>query len=201
MVERGHYFVSTPPLLWRHNGRAGVSDHQPHDCLLNRSFRPRKTSKLRVTGLFAGNSPVTDEFPAWPVTWKMFPFDDFIVLTIFPCHYVTGVFPIQMASYAESIFMLWRHDGKKPYLFPLTTFPCLSDVLCWSGVTTYRDRTVLNENGYRNWPRYGLRWSGWYCNPEQHELCRPSRGRLRPRRPAQRVLFRIAVPTTTAQTV
>ena len=30
---------------------------------------------------------------------------------------------------------------------------------------------------YRNWPRYGLRWSGWYCNPEQHELCRPSRGR------------------------
>ena len=54
---------------------------------------------------------------------------------------------------------------------------------------------------YRNWPRYGLCWSGWYCNPEQHELCRPSRGRLRPRRPAQRVLFRIAVPTTTAQTV
>ena len=30
---------------------------------------------------------------------------------------------------------------------------------------------------YRNWPRYGLRWSGWYCNPAQHELCRPSRGR------------------------
>ena len=40
---------------------------------------------------------------------------------------------------------------------------------------------------YRNWPRYGLSWSGWYCNPAQHELCRPSRGRLRPRRPAQRV--------------
>ena len=30
---------------------------------------------------------------------------------------------------------------------------------------------------YRNWPRYGLRWSGWYCNPAQHELCRPSLGR------------------------
>ena len=27
--------------------------------------------------------------------------------------------------------------------------------------------------GYRNWPRYGLRWSGWYCYPAQHELCRP----------------------------
>ena len=30
---------------------------------------------------------------------------------------------------------------------------------------------------YRNWPRYGLRWSGWYCNPAQHELFRPWRGR------------------------
>ena len=56
-------------------------------------------------------------------------------------------------------------------------------------------RIVVN---YRNWPRYGLRWSGWYCNPAQHELCRPLRGRLRP---AQPVLCRIAVPTTTAQTV
>ena len=54
------------PLLWRHNGRNGVSNHQPHDCLLNRPSRPRskKTSKLRITALWAGNSPVTDEFPA-----------------------------------------------------------------------------------------------------------------------------------------
>ena len=53
-------------LLWRHNGRGGVSNHQPHDCLLNRSFRRRskKTSNLRVTGLCAGNSPVTGEFSA-----------------------------------------------------------------------------------------------------------------------------------------
>ena len=29
--------------------------------------------------------------------------------------------------------------------------------------------------GYRNWPRYGLRWSGWYCC--WYELCRPSCGR------------------------
>ena len=66
-------------LLWRHNGRDGVSNHQPHDCLLNRSFRRRttKTSKLRVTGLCAGHSPVTGEFPAQrPVTRKMFPVDD-----------------------------------------------------------------------------------------------------------------------------
>ena len=44
----------------------GVLNHQPRDCLLNRSFRRRskKTFKLRVTGLCAGNSPVTGEFPA-----------------------------------------------------------------------------------------------------------------------------------------
>ena len=53
-------------LQWRHNGRDSVSNHQPHDCLLNRLFgrRSKKTSKLRVTGLCAGNSPGTGEFPA-----------------------------------------------------------------------------------------------------------------------------------------
>ena len=46
-------------LQWRHNGRDGVSNHQPHDCLLNRLFgcRSKKTPKLRVTG-----------FVRWPVT-------------------------------------------------------------------------------------------------------------------------------------
>ena len=53
-------------LLWRHNGRGGVSNHRPHHGLLNRLFRCRskKTWKLRVTGLFVGNSPETGEFPA-----------------------------------------------------------------------------------------------------------------------------------------
>ena len=52
-------------LQWRHNGSTGVSNHQPHDCLLNRLFRCRskKTTELRVTGLCAGNSSVTGEFP------------------------------------------------------------------------------------------------------------------------------------------
>ena len=49
------------PLKRRHNGRYGVSNHQPRDCLLNRSFRRRskKMSKLCVTGLcwWPVNSP------------------------------------------------------------------------------------------------------------------------------------------------
>ena len=49
----------------RNNERDGVLNHQRHDCLLNRLFRGRskKASKLRLTGLCEGNSPVTDEFP------------------------------------------------------------------------------------------------------------------------------------------
>ena len=52
-------------LQWRHIEHDSVSNHQPHDGLLNHLFRRRskKTSKLRVTGLCAGNSPVTVEFP------------------------------------------------------------------------------------------------------------------------------------------
>ena len=72
-------------LLWRHNGLDCVSNHQPHDCLLNRTFgcRSKKASKLRVTGLCVGNSPETGEFPAQMASnasmtsscWKVFMFD------------------------------------------------------------------------------------------------------------------------------
>ena len=74
------------PLQWHHNGHNSVSNHQPHDCLLNRLFRCRskKTSKLRVTGLCAGKSPGPVNSPhKWPVTRKMFPFDDFIMTLSF----------------------------------------------------------------------------------------------------------------------
>ena len=68
-------------LQWGHNGLDSASNHQLHDCLLNRLFRRRskKTSKLRVAGLCAGNSPGTGEFPA------------------------------QMASNAENVSIWWRH--------------------------------------------------------------------------------------------
>ena len=45
-------FFNLITLLWRHNEHDGVSNHQPHDCLLNRLFRRRskKIAKPRVTG-------------------------------------------------------------------------------------------------------------------------------------------------------
>ena len=74
-------------LQWCHNEHNDVSNHQSHNCLLNRLFRGRskKTSKLRVTGLCVGNSPVTGELPhKGPVTRKMFPFDDIIMISTSP---------------------------------------------------------------------------------------------------------------------
>ena len=60
------------PLQWRHNERDGVSNHQPHDCLLNRLFRRRSNQRKHqsssslafVRGIHRWPSPVTGEFPA-----------------------------------------------------------------------------------------------------------------------------------------
>ena len=87
-------------LLWRHNGGECVSNHQPHDCLLNRLFGrwSKKTSKLGVTGLCAGNSPETDEFPA------------------------------QMASNAENVSIWWRHHGTSLHVIIKSLRPNLSNI-------------------------------------------------------------------------
>ena len=78
---RVYLYVHIYSLQWRHSGHDSASNHQPPDCLLNCLFRRRSTkkSKLRITGLCAGNSPGTGEFPAL------------------------------MASYAENVSIWWRH--------------------------------------------------------------------------------------------
>ena len=72
-------------LWWRSNGHGGVSNHQPHHCLLHRLFgcRSKKTSKLRVTGLCAGNHRGPVNSP-------------------------------QMASNAKNVSIWWRHHGTVP---------------------------------------------------------------------------------------
>ena len=97
---------SVGTLQWRHAGRDSVSYHQPHDCLLNRLFRRRskKTSKFRVTSLFAGNSPGTGEFPhKWLVTRKMFPFDDVIMMHRIQQSYIMNVKPM-----SETFRLYWK---------------------------------------------------------------------------------------------
>ena len=92
--------LSTSPLQWRHNERDGVSNHQPHDCLLKRLFgsRSKKTSNLRVTVFCAGNSPLTGEFPT------------------------------QMASNGENVSIWWRHHDPSyhnhfGYILIILNFP------------------------------------------------------------------------------
>ena len=62
--EPPKYDVRLPTLHWRHDERNDVSNHQFHDYLHNRLIRRRskKISKLCVTGLCEGKSPVTGEF-------------------------------------------------------------------------------------------------------------------------------------------
>ena len=76
-------YLNSLTLLRRHNDRDGVSNHQPHDCLLNRLFRRRskKISKLSVTDLCEENSPESGELSA------------------------------QMDSNAENVSIWWRHHG------------------------------------------------------------------------------------------
>ena len=106
--------ISLSALQWRHNEHDGVSNHQPHDCLLNRLFRPRskKTSTLRVTGLCAGNSPVTGEFPAQEAcNAEISPFDDVIMRSEGFC---VGVLPwgrlyLNQVEITSLPLMQWRY--------------------------------------------------------------------------------------------
>ena len=76
-----HLWNHCESLQWHHNKHNGVSNHRHLHCLLKCLFRCRskKISKLYVTGLCAGNSPVTSEFPA------------------------------QKASNADNVSIWWRH--------------------------------------------------------------------------------------------
>ena len=94
-------------LRWRHSEWDGVSNHQPHDCLLNRlsGHRSKKTLKPRVTGLCAWNSPGPMNSPhKWPVTRKPFPFDDVIMLLRVVLSFsVNACFVWSISSYSDFI--------------------------------------------------------------------------------------------------
>ena len=72
-------------LQWRHNEineRDGVSNHQPHDCLLNRLFRADQRNIKAPR-----HWPLCGEFTG------------------------TGEFPAEKASNAENVSIWWRHHG------------------------------------------------------------------------------------------
>ena len=107
---------------WRHNGRGSVSNRQPHDCLLNCVFRRRskKTSKLRVTGLCAGNSPGTGEFLA------------------------------QMATNAENVSIWWRHHAQESYTISNGMSPYYFNRSCKIGCVTEKKNISYFVQGVDN---------------------------------------------------
>ena len=135
------------PLQWRHNERDGVSNHQHHDCLLNRLFRRRskKTLKLRVTGLCAGNSPVTGEFPA------------------------------QRASNVETVSIRWRHHAKAYTRQGDFRQRCLTvqSVLCLVTVTLLGARPSASTLHIRmmmtSWHGNAFRITGSLCSRGGHQ--------------------------------
>ena len=130
-------------LRWRHNGSGCVSNHQPHDCLLNRLIRRRskKSSKLCVTGLCAGNSPVTGELPtssrfiddvvyaAWPMAAELIPV--YVDLTYIPW---TKWLPFrrryfQMHFREWKVFIFWSIFHWS--LFLINNKPPLAYIMAW----------------------------------------------------------------------
>ena len=117
------YSISPKSLQWRHNGRDSVANHQPHGCLLNRSFRRRskKTSKLRVTGLCAGNSQGTGEFPA------------------------------QMASNAENASIWWRHHDMQTEVSLVLLLLYYEFVVDWCDLFNYKRQGSFTGAGTIIW--------------------------------------------------
>ena len=131
VTNLGHQNVA---LQWRQN-------HQPYVCLLNRLFRRRskKTSKLRVNGLCAGNSPGPVNSPhKWPVTRKMLPFDD--VIMGMQVEDTAQTKEWAFGSYL-SCFIVVRHQQVLPISFRIPS---------WAHVMTNRKSTrgghVLNQS-------------------------------------------------------
>ena len=92
-------------LQWCDNGCDCIPNHQPHECLLNRLFRHRskKTSKLSVTGLWVGNSPVNGEFPTQMAS-------NVENASIWWCHHVFG-WPDKFIE--KSCVMFWWYNMDK----------------------------------------------------------------------------------------
>ena len=138
-------------LQWRHKERDGVSNHQPRDCLLNRLFRRRstKTSKLRLTGLCEGNSPVNSPHKG-PVTRKMFPFDDVIMVEFYMSTFIMGY-----KTYEEYV--------KKIYVLNMMRTMCITRYLRLAYIWAHRSYTTVWHVIVALWIRWLRKICSWPC--------------------------------------
>ena len=117
----------TYTLQWHHNGRDSVSNHQLHDCLLNRlsDANQRKqqnsASLAFVRGIHRGpvNSP-----HKWPVTQKMFPFFYDVIMHIFAVLHIWHI-PRSMHTIRVLWCLIWFLTGQiYPYHSGLLHWHC-----------------------------------------------------------------------------
>ena len=125
-------WASLRTLQWRHNERHGVSNHQPHNCLLNRLFmrRSKKTSKPRVTGQCEGNSPVIRKSPQMASNAELFPFDDVIMKGLPICLQISwhlAVIRHEQAQCSLHIYIFLCNGS-----LIMKDFKLVSLIKCWS---------------------------------------------------------------------
>ena len=84
MVIRHQWKHLMLPLQWRDNECDGVSNYQPHDCLLNRRRSKRHQSSASLAFVRGIHRRPANSPHKGPVTRKMFPFDDVIM------HFITS---------------------------------------------------------------------------------------------------------------
>ena len=77
IIEVIHSYICRA-LQWLHNGLNSVSNHQPHHCLLSR-FSGADQRKHQSSASLASVRGIYRGPHKWPVTRKMFPFDDVIM--------------------------------------------------------------------------------------------------------------------------
>ena len=85
VIDTDFQFIADRELQWRHNERDGVSNRQPHDCLVKRLFRRRskiyQSSAALAFVIWIHRWPVNSPHKR-PVTGKMFPFDNVIMASV-----------------------------------------------------------------------------------------------------------------------
>ena len=189
LIQEIYWFIMIwmHSLQWCHKGHNGVSNQQLHNCFLKPLFRHRskKTSKPRGTGLCVRG------IHQWPVNyphkerviWKMFPFDDVIMLIalLTLCGLQGQWWGTLMLSFMSDWKIWWinswvvcykgcvtfnikmsSYQYRDPHVKDKTVSPTVLS-LTWE--SPYPGKTVFILN--RGADGYGL----WLCRRQMHGTC------------------------------
>ena len=154
-------------LQWGHNEPNGVSNHRCLGGLLNRLFRRRskKTSKLRVTGLCAGDSPMTSELPSKRAS-------NAENASIWWCHRVMDYFTGNRPGASKVTWWMWsKLTFTKPQQNKTKREPCVCSLGCTAHLKNmldimpahfhsiaHRRSLIINNSLHQRYP-YLISWN------------------------------------------